>query len=159
MIGGWLDEQRFVNIEHRVALTITRQVKNRHRRLHHLPDFRLTRRNHPRCIRDQRGITQLLAGIGQLCLRGFQRTFAAAHGRLCGVIFAAAGIALGQQLLLAHERSAGLTHASLFGGHRGGGRVDIDLQILGVKTGQHLPGSDPVADIHIALNDLAVDPK
>ncbi len=159
MIGGRLDEQRFVNIEHRVALTITRQVKNRHRRLHHLPDFRLTRRNHPRCIRDQRGITQLLAGIGQLRLRGFQRTFAAAHGSLCGVIFAAAGVTLGQQLLLARERSAGLTHTSLLGGHSSSCRIDIDLQILGVEPGQNLPGSDPVADIHVALNDLAVDPK
>ncbi|RMU60184.1 hypothetical protein ALP29_201400 [Pseudomonas syringae pv. avii] len=61
--------------------------------------------------------------------------------------------------MLAHERSAGLTDASLLGGHGGSSRIDIDLQIPGVKTGQHLPCRYGVADIHVALNDLAIDPE
>ncbi|MNN48928.1 hypothetical protein D3C81_1634290 [compost metagenome] len=47
----------------------------------------------------------------------------------------------------------------LFGKHRRGGRVDVGLQILGIKPRQYLLGSDPIADIDRTGYDLATHPE
>ena len=101
----------------------------------------------------------MLAGVGQLRLSGFQRTLAATQGRLRGVVLTLTGVTLGQQFLLADKSGAGLTDTCLLGRDGCLRRIDIDLQILGIEPCQYLVRLDPVADIHVALNDLAVDPE
>ncbi|MNE59343.1 hypothetical protein D3C80_1544290 [compost metagenome] len=112
-----------------------------------MADFGLTRSNDARCIGDQCGVAQLIPGIGQLRLGGAQGALTAAQRRLGRVVFALAGVALGQEFLLAHERRGALFDQGLFGHHLRLGRVDIGLQVLGIEPGQHLFGRHPVTDI------------
>ncbi len=155
LVGGRVNKKRFVNVEHGIAFTVTGQAEDRCRRLHDLADFGLPRGNDARRIGDQGGVTQLLAGIGQLRLGGFERALATVQLRLCRVVLTAAGVALGQELFLTHESSGGLPHAGLLGGDGSDGRVDVGLQVFGVELGQHLFGRHPITDIHRPLNDLA----
>ncbi len=101
----------------------------------------------------------MILGIGQLRLCRAQGALAAAQGGLGGVEFALAGVTLGQQFLLTHERCGALLDPCLLGDDLGLSGIDVGLQILGIEFGQHLPGADPVADIDHALDDLATDPE
>ncbi|MNP16252.1 hypothetical protein D3C76_1086400 [compost metagenome] len=101
----------------------------------------------------------MFAGVGQLGLGSAQCTLAAAQLGLGRVVFALAGVALGQEFLLAHERRRTLLDPRLLGGHLGLGGVDVGLQVPGVEPGQHLPGRDPGADIDLAFDDLATHAK
>ncbi|MNR29857.1 hypothetical protein D3C85_1472720 [compost metagenome] len=92
-------------------------------------------------------------------LGGGQRTLAAAQLSLGGVVFALAGVALGQEFLLAHERGGGLFDPRLFGNYLRLGRIDAGLQILRIEPGEHLSGRHPITDIDRALDDLAGDAK
>ena len=124
-----------------------------------MADFRLPLGDHSRRLGDQCGVAQLLSRIGQLRLGGFERALTAAQRGLGRIVFTAAGVALGQQLFLAHKGRAALRHPRLLGGDCGYSGIDVSLQILGIEFGQHLPRRDPVADIHHALNNLAADPE
>ena len=152
-----LCQQRFVDVEHRVALAVPGQAENRHGGLHHLADFGLTRGNHPRRVGDQRGVAQLFTGVGQLRLGRRQGALAAAQGGLGGIVFALAGVALGQEFLLANESGGGLFDSGLFGNDLRLSRVDAGLQVLGIEFGQHLFGRNPITDIDRTLDDLAAN--
>ncbi|MCY1426917.1 hypothetical protein D9M71_427460 [compost metagenome] len=116
---GRRDQQRLIDIEHRIALAIVGQGEDWRRSLHHLPDFSLTFGDHPGRIGDQCGVAQLITGIGQLRLGGLQGALATAQRRLGGVVLALAGIALGQQFLLTDKGGGALGHPRLFGEHFG----------------------------------------
>ena len=150
-----LHQQRLIDVEHRIALAIARQAEDRHGGLHYLADFCLARGNHSRCFSDQRGIAELFAGVGQLGLGGGQGTLAAAQRGLGGIVFAAAGVALGQELFLAHEGGGRLFDPRLLGHNLGLGGIDVGLQVFGIELGQHLLGADAIAHVHHALDDLA----
>ena len=124
-----------------------------------MADFGLARRDDPRGIGDQRGVAQLFACIGQLRLGSGQGTLTAAQRGLGGVVFAAAGIAFGQEFFLAHEGGGGLLDPRLLGHNLGLGRIDVGLQVLRVELGQDLPGRDAVAYVDHALDDLATHAK
>ncbi|MNC42859.1 hypothetical protein D3C75_916900 [compost metagenome] len=125
--------------------------------MNHLADLGLALGDDPIGLGDQRGIAQLFVGIGQLRLRGLERALVAAQRGFGGIVFALAGVALGQQLLLAHERGTGLGDPRLRGEHLGLGRVDIVLQVFRVKPGEHLVGLDVIAHVDATRNDLAAD--
>ena len=101
----------------------------------------------------------MFTGVGQLRLRCGQGTLAAAQRGLGGVVFAAAGVALGQEFFLAHKSGGGLLDPRLLGHDLGLGRIHVGLQILGIELGQHLFGAHAVAHIHHALDDLAAHAK
>lgn len=150
-----LHQQRLIDVEHRIALAVLGQAENRHGGLHHLAHFRLARSNHTGRVGDQGGVAELFAGVGQLGLGGGERTLTAAQRGLGGVVFAAAGIALGQELFLTYKSGSSLFDPRLLGHDLGLGRVDVGLQVLGIELGQHLLGGVAVAHIHHALDDLA----
>ncbi len=150
-------QQGFVDIEHRVAIAVPSQAEDRHGRLHHLADLGLALGDHAIGFGHQSGVAQLLVGAGQLRLGGLERALITAQGRFGGIVFAAAGVALGQQFLLAHEGGTGLGNPCLCGEHFGLGRIDVVLQVLGVQARQHLVGLDVVTDVDTAGDDLATN--
>ncbi|MNN35402.1 hypothetical protein D3C81_1492520 [compost metagenome] len=81
------------------------------------------------------------------------------QGCLGRVVFALAGVTLGQQFLLTHERRRTLRHPRLLGDDLRLGRIDIGLQILRVEPGQHLLGCHSITDVNRTLDDLATHTK
>jgi len=156
-VAGRRHQQRFVDVEHRIAVAVTGQAEDRHGRLHHLAHLGLALGDHAIGIGHQRGVAQLLIGIGQLCLGSLERALVAAQRSFGGIVFALAGVALGQQFLLADKGRAGLGDPRLRREHLGLGRVDIVLQVFRVEPRQHLVGLDVVTDIDATGNDLAAD--
>ncbi|MNE80757.1 hypothetical protein D3C80_1773570 [compost metagenome] len=59
--------------------------------------------------------------------------------------------------MLAHEGGGVLFDLGLFGDDLCLGRIHVGLQVLGIEPGEHLPGRNPVTDIHGTLDDLPAD--
>ncbi|MNO75423.1 hypothetical protein D3C76_664690 [compost metagenome] len=156
-IAGRRHQQGFVDIEHGIAITVAGQAEDRHGRLHHLANLGLALGNHAVSLGHQSGVAELFLGIGQLRLGSLERALVAAQRGFGRVVFALAGVALGQEFLLTDKGCGGLRDTRLGGEHFGLGRVDVVLQVFRVESGQHLVGLDVITDIDAARDDLAAD--
>lgn len=150
-------EQRFVDVEHGVPLAFAGQGEDRQGGLHHLADLAAALGNDAVGGGLEFGVGELVFGGGLLGKGGVQGALCGTAFGLGAVVFAAAGVALGQQLALAPEVDLGQAQPRLLGRDGGAGVVHLGAQLLRVEAGQDLAGLHPVADVDMALDDLAAD--
>ena len=128
-------------------------------RSHHLARLGLNARHHARHIGHQRGVGRLVALRRKLCTRLVQRGLRSLEGGRAPLQLGATDEILVFQCLKALE--VGCSQITLRGG-RGQlrtRRICRQLVIPGVELRQHLTGLHPLAQLCLALHDLARHPK